>query len=100
MRLHLHQLGVVVAERVVRLQPHAAGIAHALSREGALHQLEDSVVAAVQVFDRLLGLLDQAAVGAVELVGKPDDGVFRYLHLPPRFRRPSTSTACPRGLTP
>ena len=60
----------------------------------------DVPVLAVDVPVREFLGLDQLAVGVVELVGQRHDRVFRYLHLPKLFRRPSTSAAWPRGLTP
>src|SRR5262245_57359948 len=99
-RLHLHELGVVVAEGVFGLQPDLARVARLLAGKHALDRLENSLVTPVEILDRLLGLLDQITIRAVELVGEPYYGVFPYFHLPPRFMRSRTSAAWPRGLTP
>ena len=92
-RLEMHEPGIVFPERVVGLEPHAAGVAHLLAVELTLYERKDSLVAAVQVFDGRLGLFDQRAVGIMQHVGEGDDGIFAYRHFLTSLSRPSTSAA-------
>ena len=80
LRLDAHQLGVVLAERVLGLEHDRALIACSLFREGGLDLREDALMTAVEIHDRLLRLLDQRAFGGVQLVGKRDDAVGNDIH--------------------
>ena len=97
--LDMHQLGVVLAERVVRREPDAADVAHALAVERVLDQKEDTLVTAVQIFDRRVRPFDQIAIDVKQLIMQRHHPVPGYLHLAISFTRPSTSTAWPRGFT-
>src|SRR4051812_43189686 len=98
--LHLHEFFVIVAKRVDRLQVHVTGVARLLALERLFHLGEYSVITAVQVFDRLFGLLYQLAFRIQQLILNRYYGVLPYFHLPALRKKPSTSAACPRGLTP
>jgi hypothetical protein len=99
-RLDLHELLVIFAEGVDRLQIDVAGLAGGLAAQSLLDARKNSVVAAVQILDRLLGFLDQLSLGIQQLVIQRYHRVLRYLHFPKPFMSSSTCAAWPRGLTP
>src|SRR6187200_1668718 len=99
-RLDLHELLVIFAERVARLQIDVAGFAGGLAVQSLLNTRKNPVVAAVQILDRRLGFLDQLSLGIQQFVIKRYHRVLRYLHFPRPFMSSSTCAAWPRGLTP
>jgi hypothetical protein len=79
-RFHAHEIGLVLAECVVRLELHPTFIADIVSVERFFDARKNSFVSTVQVAYRPLGTLDQRAVVAEQLIGKRDHRILSDLH--------------------
>jgi hypothetical protein len=78
--LDFHELRVVVAESVGRLDIHRHRIAGLLAIERRLQPRQHARMPAMQVRDWLVGGLEQRAVGIVELEGERHNGVGEDVH--------------------
>ena len=79
-RLDAHELGLIVAERIVRLQIDSTCMTDLLSFQLLLDTRKDAVISAVQIAHRFRGLLDDGAIGIAELVGQRYDCILRNFH--------------------
>src|SRR5712672_3216328 len=77
-RLDAQQSRIVVAVRLLRLDLQAHFVALALALECLFERFEQSAVAAMQIGERLLGRIEQHALGVVHLDLQGYDGVAAY----------------------
>ena len=85
-RLDLHEFGIVVAERVLRLELNLRLVARLMAVELFLDLGERAIIAAVQIDHRLVAFLDQIALCIGQLVSDRHDGVLRFSSNSPKYK--------------